>query len=763
MLALFPDLPTIVNGSALSAPSAKSLESYIDHAYTSGGIKEEMEGAMMRTEPGEFMSIDATFKLARVTTSKARMLHFVLGERSNVCGWYATETDTWDDLETGLHCCSERFKELDVEGDLKYVYTDTCCAKCSNTPEDLANHCTVRHFDGVTRRPFGDAFHYVQTLTRACGKMEQKGDYTIYCQEVGKLISQPNEGDIRKVAVALQLRDRRARKDKRWSIEHWIGVVRECSTYNYVIRSEKRSGVEIAAALRALKQKWSQVKGWARKEIPGIKMSTDRVFENIIECALKGCMSDPMPTEDMYTLVGHSKELELPIYAYKGGSGKNETLHSTLNRLLANYSVIGHKKMQRLITMILYAHNQKCDVKHSLCDEGPVFGFRMIELNELAEGALASKPFAVIGATKQTTNSDDCVRDRWGFDYCDDTRTKKRVGLMLEVASTGASYADGGSRALAVGGAPAAKRQKSVRVAAKVLMPLAMDQAVKPTTLHEHALIQISMQQVMHEKSSMKGAGPISLATEKQYMVNLMINATLDIMDTSHRWGPTLYGKLDLRGRIEKETIVALYDATSTNMSRANMSLNSFGTSTLGASQPVVLHLGVPAVISPMGGGAIGTSPMATDTAAATTIMALTNGGEPDADAARGGDAGATSAKPRAGRKDTHDANELVARGVALVRRGHNAYQVYTSHTTLGAGGAFTTPHVKILSAYVKAMQERSVKLRRAGKVAPDAPKIVCGGKAKNDKKAAHLLSQMELFFTHYASEKEKEEGSFVP
>jgi hypothetical protein len=416
--------------------------------------------------------------------------------------------------------------------------------------------------------------------------------------------------------------------------------------------------------LRALKQKWSQSPGWARKAIPGIKLSTDKVFENIIECALKGCMSDPMCTEDMYILVGHSKELNLPIYAYKGGSGKNETLHSTLNRLLANYSVIGHKKMQRMITMILYAHNQKCDVKHSLCDKGPVFGFRMIELNELAQGALATKPFPVIGATKQTTNGADSAHDRWGFDYCDDTRTKKRMATVLHVASdTGASSASGGSHALAVGGGPSAKRARTVRVPPMHLMPFATDRAVKPTTQHEHALLQVSMQQVMDDNDKLKGAGPISLATERQYMMNVMLNFTLDVTDTTYRWGPTLHGKLDVRGIIEKETIVQLYTSISAKLTQANMSLNSYNTADLGASQPVVRVPVAQAVVAPMGGAAgvvrvpgfIGGAvrPMAIDTgAAATTMMALTNA----AGAAHGGGGAAAAPHRHARRKDANDA-----------------------------------------------------------------------------------------------------------
>ena len=340
---------------------------------------------------------------------------------------------------------------------------------------------------------------------------------------------------------------------------------------------------------------------------------------------------------------------------------------------------------------------------------------------------------------------------------------------MLHVASdTGASSASGGSHALAVGGGPSAKRARTVRVPPMHLMPFATDRAVKPTTQHEHALLQVSMQQVMDDNDKLKGAGPISLATERQYMMNVMLNFTLDVTDTTYRWGPTLHGKLDVRGIIEKETIVQLYTSISAKLTQANMSLNSYNTADLGASQPVVRVPVAQAVVAPMGGAAgvvrvpgfIGGAvrPMAIDTgAAATTMMALTNA----AGAAHGGGGAAAAPHRHARRKDANDAKKLTVGKVALVRVKQNVYQVYNSTTPLGADGTFTTADVKILSAYVSAMQKRSQEIRRANK--KEGPKIVCGSKGKNDIMATHLLSQMEIFFTHYASEGEKDGGSFVP
>ena len=142
---------------------------------------------------------------------------------------------------------------------------------------------------------------------------------------------------------------------------------------------------------------------------------------------MKGCISDPLPLEDMYFMIGRTHELDLPIYVFKGGSGRNEALHSKTNRLNANYSNISSEKMQRSITTILAGTNQQIDVRYGDCDDMPIFSFKMLQLNALADEVLIGYPFPVTAKGPLRLNHDDETLDKFGFELHTAEKTRKRV------------------------------------------------------------------------------------------------------------------------------------------------------------------------------------------------------------------------------------------------------------------------------------------------------------------------------------------------
>ena len=722
----FPIPELVPPSSSWSSPSTDRIEGYLDHAFNV--LRTHFEGDMHRRDPGEFMSSDATFKLAKITLSAASMLVYWLGERGDIVDFFAVDKDSWEQLEPGVKRLQERMIGLGKQGTLKYIYTDNCCSNCLPTESALADHLTVRVFDGVTRRPYGDVFHAVNTLSNAAGPVQEASVYALFCKMLGEALSQPLLADIRYVAEQLRSRDITRRKVIAKAIDYYIEMVQQRNTWDQHIRSTKPSGEEICASLDQIFDQFKDKPGWLREDIKSVstgKMTngTKTIFEQVKKCAMKGCYSDPLPTVDMYHLVGYTPEMHLPIYIFKGGSGKNETFHSKTNRLNANYSVLGAPKMQRSLTFIIGGTNQQIDVRYARCDDVPIFSFRMLQLNALSSGVLDGPPFPVIAAGPLRLNGPkDTRRHASGFEYYDDLQLMKRVEAIESIDSsidailTGATDARTATTTStgASSGAIKYTRTSKPRTAVRQNMGFLFDGAVKITTLHERHLVAICMTTIANENPSITSKGKLAKMVADRYVQYCFVNEGLPTGDTTHVWAGSLKGKLDLHGRIDARTIEQEFETVAMSTLRRH----------LHASVPVQTVLAAPALDHHID---------------ATKVLALLDA--PSVDASDAMPARAISSR----QSYVAGAQALLRQRTKLHRRGPNQFVLDGCDSALGA----SSKDVETLRAYVSSMkmQQKAIKNRVGGTGA----EIEVGGKGGgNASQSEHFFKQMEEYFSSW-------------
>jgi hypothetical protein len=94
---IFPEWEAIPDNTLMGVPSAKALESYVQHAYEC--IYPELYKDLIRRSPGRFMCSDGTFKLAKITMSEGRVLILFIGEDTTICGFYVVQSESWENLE----------------------------------------------------------------------------------------------------------------------------------------------------------------------------------------------------------------------------------------------------------------------------------------------------------------------------------------------------------------------------------------------------------------------------------------------------------------------------------------------------------------------------------------------------------------------------------------------------------------------------------------------------------------------------------------
>ena len=138
----FPTPSRIPSGTPFSPPSADFIEAYTADIFHH--IKDHIDGDLMRRDPGEIMSSDATFSLAAITISTGQMMVFLMGENADVIRWFVTRTESFTELRLGLYRLRGCLHSADKLSKLKYWYTDTRCEKCK--PERLTEHIICKLF-----------------------------------------------------------------------------------------------------------------------------------------------------------------------------------------------------------------------------------------------------------------------------------------------------------------------------------------------------------------------------------------------------------------------------------------------------------------------------------------------------------------------------------------------------------------------------------------------------------------------------------------
>ena len=724
----------------------------------------------MRREPGQIMSSDATFSLAAITLSDGQMMVFLMGENADVIRWFVTRTESFDELKVGLlrlRDCLAASGKLDL---LQFWWTDTCCERCANTPEKMREHTICEIFPKMRRRPYGDSFHGVKILTQACGSVVSREAFANYCKEVGQAFSKPLEEDILTIAEALLKRDRDAHRKNpsrypaAFQISHYEKKVKEEKTWDYAKRREKRRGEEIAAALSEIFERYSTEPGWLREDLGSVKRGTKPIFDNIIKCAKKGCYSDPLPTKQMYRTIGETKDLGLKIYRYKGGSGKNETLHSALKRLLPYYSTLGMTKMQRAISLIIYDYNQAADVKNHLCDGTVGFAFLKQQLNRLASGVLARPVYPVMAAGPRVLNLPGPLlwKETQGFEYHEEMKRLQMANQMEETIATfslddgaadsaansaaaaDSSSAGGVSTQLAVSASAdaspvpsprSAHTVKSHRVAQKHVMPLLFEQPLKDVTTKDQVeLLALTLTELQTQKPNLTGSGPISRELAARYLQKFTINSMLDEGNMDHDWGYGLRGKLKLIGIIDANTILKHYSKIGSEAAKGRLGSSPRKRPTqqqLPAQRPQQMRKRAAAasVTSDTPCTQVTTDPDPSMNAGASQLLRI-------AYSPKDGGAEPKKAKATTFRDKTRGrAQELVASCTRLKRKAENQFVVEGEEKVLAA----TTGDVEVLRSYAKAA-------KRSG-----AP-IKLGGRGTVGAQASHLTGQLEQFFRDHNS-----------
>ena len=79
-----------------------------------------LQGDLQRRSPGEFCSSDGTFRLATRTIGDAKCLVFLIGERGDICCYWALEEESWSHMYAGLNRLRLRLEVLGTKLHLRW-------------------------------------------------------------------------------------------------------------------------------------------------------------------------------------------------------------------------------------------------------------------------------------------------------------------------------------------------------------------------------------------------------------------------------------------------------------------------------------------------------------------------------------------------------------------------------------------------------------------------------------------------------------------
>lgn len=119
-------------------------------------------------------------------------------------------------------------------------------------------------------------------------------------------------------------------------------------------------------------------------------------LENLIDCARKGCYTDPLPVEKMYIRVGIGPETRLNLYALKGMTAKNEATHRPYNAAFDESTQLGDNIFHARTALFVAQRNEAADRKLGRRDAHSYLPWwKEVRANSLAAKAGVPVPYPV--------------------------------------------------------------------------------------------------------------------------------------------------------------------------------------------------------------------------------------------------------------------------------------------------------------------------------------------------------------------------------
>jgi hypothetical protein len=107
------------------------------------------------------------------------------------------------------------------------------------------------------------------------------------------------------------------------------------------------------------------------------EIGTLQAIDNAIACCEKGCYTSPFHFSESHRLLYYRKELGIPVYAAIGHTGKNEALHSKVNRLTDYVSNIGEELVEKRLMLLVYHHNRQRDIELNKLHDGTPYAWEV--------------------------------------------------------------------------------------------------------------------------------------------------------------------------------------------------------------------------------------------------------------------------------------------------------------------------------------------------------------------------------------------------
>ena len=363
-------------------------------------------GDLLRRDPGEFASSDGTFRLAIRTLSDGNVILFVMGERGDVIAWYVLLSESWEEMYAALLRLRKRLKRLGKLDKLKYWCDDRCCNGCA--ADKIAEHVLVYLFPGISRCPYKDGFHAVQTCTKTLhdGTPEGKSEYAT---EIGSIIRAVHEPDVEAAAAHVVAKKKlgpvAALAEARKTYRH-DGIIRTFGPTPSALVNAEGTG-----AWQRCIEKWRERKRKAIAEGARICIrsqtheltGTIEQMETLAECLGKGCCACPLPVPQMYFDIKRQPETGLMERKHKNNTGRNEKLHGGGNQIVEHVARMREDLMEVRIEFYIFTHNESIDVTFGLRDSHAMgFTWTMAVLNAAAAGVLEALPFPALSESHES-------------------------------------------------------------------------------------------------------------------------------------------------------------------------------------------------------------------------------------------------------------------------------------------------------------------------------------------------------------------------
>ena len=460
-----PEWQFVVGSASILNVSEANLHTMIRAIHRL--LKPYMTANLLKRHPGEFASHDHTFRLAARALGEASAYSFFLGERHDIFWHGAVKSTSYNELVPAMEGCERRFVRLGVSGMLKYIYDDLCCQ--GKPKERLDEHPTVAIWPGVTRCPYKDGWHTVHLVTSTFNS--GTGDIDVHSRDVGQQIRPVHEPDVQLAAAHVQRMDSSlpAPEARRAALQRYRknGTIRTFGPQPADLRQRWQSLIDRFRGERQVHGKNSII----RAEYGNTKGTLEQM-QSMFSCIDKGCYSDPLPLNRMYTpycCVKGSNDLRMRLK--KSESVKNETVHKGANRLVQDVSRLGEDLLEVRIDFFVLSNNLKVDSKMGKIDTiSPGMPHQLAFLNQLASDLLSAAPFPLADASSAVgIDESSALYEPHGFGYhhfVQAKRDKEKADVAREVAaaSEGAPAASEGAGEAAppTRKAPAARRTTAV-------------------------------------------------------------------------------------------------------------------------------------------------------------------------------------------------------------------------------------------------------------------------------------------------------------